>query len=57
MSGMALLFSIFGLSLLRSDGRWTLWAMGGTALVLLVACFAALGRGFLQEIKKRFYTR
>lgn len=54
---LALIASIIGLLVWREESRWALLVMGIVAAVLLVACFAVMGRGFVREFRKRFSVR
>lgn len=54
---LSALGSAAGLLWLKPEIRWPLAVMGLLSLALLIACAAALGRGFLIEFQKRFHIK
>lgn len=55
--GVSAVGSVTALLIWRQESRWALIVMGLSALALLAACAAVLGRDFLREVKKYFHTR
>lgn len=53
---ISLLASVIGLAFWHDESRWALVVLGVVAFTLLVICFAALGRGFVREVRKRFHV-
>lgn len=57
LSIVSILCAIAGLLFGKAESNWALLILGMIAFLLLVTCFIVLGRDFIQELRKQFYTR
>lgn len=52
-----LVAAVVGLFVWKGEAGWPFLAMGGFAVIHLIACIAALQGEFLRELKKRFHIK